>query len=132
MSDTTAQSQAETPEPQTESDADTFDRGYVQDLRKESAGYRERAKTAEEQADQLGRQLFLAKVKATGRLADPTDLAYDPDALEDDAKIHAAIDTLLAAKPHFASRTPTGNIGQGVIEQGSQPFSLTSHLKALV
>lgn len=123
--------QGATAEPQAE--PDSFDRPYVEGLRKESAGYRERANTAEATADQLGRQLFLAKVKADGRMADPTDLPYNAEALGDDSKLDAAISDLLASKPHFASRTPGSPLpGQGVIEQAPPSFSITSALKSLV
>jgi len=48
-----------------ESAGDTFPRKVVEDLRKESAGYRDRAKAAEERSDTLARQLFTARVAAT-------------------------------------------------------------------
>lgn len=103
-------------EPQDDSGPEMFDRAYVSKLRQESAGYRDKAKTAETRADELGRQLFLARVAATGKLADPADLEYNPDLLDDTDKIGAAIENLLASKPHFASRKPVGNadIGQGI------------------
>jgi hypothetical protein len=54
----------------------------------------------------------------TRRLADPSDLRPSADLLDDDglpdpAKIDAAIEVLLTAKPHLASRTPRGDVGQG-------------------
>ena len=52
-------------------------------------------------------------MKATGRLADPTDLEFDEDHLDDPDALAAAIDDLLARKPHLASRKPVGDIGQG-------------------
>ena len=48
-------------------DGDTFPRSYVERLRRESAGYRERANTA----DTYARRLHTELVRATGRLAEP-------------------------------------------------------------
>jgi hypothetical protein len=90
-------------------DPELFDRDYVEKLRDENAKYRQRARTA----DQLGQRLHAELVRATGRLADPTDLAFDPEHLDDADALGVAIDELLAVKPHLASRKPTGQIGQG-------------------
>jgi hypothetical protein len=65
--------QDDTTDDENESGAETFSRTYVERLRRESAGYRERA----QQADQRAQQLHTALVEATGRLADPTDLEFD-------------------------------------------------------
>lgn len=93
----------------TPDDPATFPREYVQNLRDENARYRQRARTA----DDLSTRLHLELVRATGRLADPSDLPYDEGHLEDVDILDAAIDDLLARKPHLASRRPTGDIGQG-------------------
>lgn len=99
----------ETPvEPQ--GDAETFPLAYVQKLRAEAAEARTKAKRAEA----LEAQLFTAQVTATGRLADPSDLAFNAELLEDAEGLTAAIDALLVARPHLASRTPRGDVGQGV------------------
>ncbi|MGI5951825.1 MAG: hypothetical protein ACOX61_08275 [Brooklawnia sp.] len=95
----------ETPEQAT----DTFPREYVEQLRREAAEARVRAK----RADDLAQALFVSRVAATGRLADPNDLPYDEAILDDPAKLDAAIDELLDAHPHYATRTPRGDIGQG-------------------
>ena len=97
------------PAPAEQADPDTFPRSYVEELRKESARYRERAKAA----DDLAQRLHTALVAATGRLADPTDLPFDEAHLEDAEALSAAIDALVAAKPHLADRRPRGNVGQG-------------------
>lgn len=89
--------------------ADTFPREYVEQLRKEAADNRVKAKRTDELAGRLHTHL----VAATGRLADPTDLPFDPDHLEDPDALEAAITDLLETKPHLASRVPRGNIGQG-------------------
>lgn len=91
-------------------DPETFPREYVVKLRKESAGHRERAK----RSDDLAARLHTALVSASGKLADPSDLPFDEAHLEDPAALDAAVETLLASKPHLASRKPVGNIGQGV------------------
>ncbi len=93
---------------------ETFDRQYVQKLRDEAAGYRVKAK----RADALAAALVTAHVVATRRMADPTDLPYSDDLLNDQGvpdadKVRAAVDDLLKRKPHLAARRPTGDIGQG-------------------
>ncbi len=89
---------------------ETFDREYVSKLRQENAKHRTRAKQADDYAQRLHSEL----VKATGRLADPADLAYDEEHLTDPDKLNAAIDALVEAKPHFKARKPIGgDIGQG-------------------
>ena len=88
---------------------DTFPRAYVDKLRKEAADARVKAK----RADDLAARLHTALVAATGRLADPSDLPFDDAHLEDADALNAAVDALLARKPHLASRRPVGSIGQG-------------------
>ena len=92
-----------------EQEPDTFPRSVVEKLRKENAGYREKAKKSETYA----RELFHARVAATGRLADPDDLPFDEDLLDDRDALLGAVEDLLARKPHLASRTPRGDVGQG-------------------
>lgn len=95
---------------ETAEDAETFPRSYVEKLRKEAAGHRDRAK----RADGLAQRLHFATVEATGRLADARDLPFDESYLDDPVALSGAIDALLADKPHLATRKPSGNIGQGV------------------
>lgn len=101
--------EVEETEEQTEDEPDTFPREYVEKLRKENAGYRDKAKKAEDYA----RELFHARVAATGRLADPDDLAFDESLLDDRDALLAAVEDLLARKPHMGSRKPRGDVGQG-------------------
>ena len=108
-------------------DADTFPRAYVEKLRAQNARYRERAKTAEGYAKRLHTEI----VRATGRLADPTDLEFDEDHLDDPDALAAAIDDLLDRKPHLASRKPVGDIGQGARSNGAGQVGLLSILKGL-
>lgn len=103
-----------------------FDEAYVKALRKESAGYREKAK----RADELGARLHTALVTATGRLQDPTDLPYDPAHLDDEESLTAAIEALLTSKPHLASRRPSGFIPQGATPEAGNGFSLAGMLRA--
>lgn len=114
-------------EPRPE-DAEMFPRQVVEDLRKENGKYRQRA----QQADTLAARLHTELVKATGRLADPTDLPFDESHLDDGDSLTAAIDALLEAKPHLASRRPTGDIGQGNRGGTAQPFNLLQALKERV
>lgn len=97
------------PTPEAD-EAETFPRDYVEKLRKESADARVKAK----RADDLAARLHTALVAATGRLADPSDLPFDEAHLEDADALSAAVDALVAVKPHLASRRPFGAIGQGV------------------
>ncbi|HEU0103226.1 MAG TPA: hypothetical protein VFR07_12990 [Mycobacteriales bacterium] len=105
-------------------DPETFPRAYVEDLRRESAGYRDRARLA----DALGRRLHVALVAATGRLADPTDLPYEQAHLDDPAALEAAIADLVARKPHLADRRPAGDVGQGATPE-DPPLSLLGLLR---
>jgi hypothetical protein len=57
-------------DPNGDGRGDMFPREYVEKIRKESAGYRDRAKTADARVDELTRALFTARVAATGKLAD--------------------------------------------------------------
>ncbi|MCK3768559.1 hypothetical protein MZK47_02590 [Microbacterium aerolatum] len=106
-------------------DAETFPRDYVVKLRDENAKYRQRAADR----DEIATKLHTALVAATGRLADPSDLPFDNGHLADPDALTAALDALLQAKPHLASRKPTGNIGQGV-SGASDSFSLSALLKS--
>ncbi|SBS76503.1 conserved hypothetical protein [uncultured Mycobacterium sp.] len=106
-------------------DSETFPRQVVEDLRQENGRYRQRA----QRADDLAQRLHTEMVKATGRLADPTDLAFDETHLDDPDALTAAVDDLLARKPHLATRKPTGDIGQGHRGGASQPVSLLQILK---
>ncbi len=116
---------AENPDD-TAGDDETFPRAVVEKLRDENAKYRQRAQTADTLAERLHTEL----VRATGKLADPTDLPFDESHIEDADKMAAAIDELLERKPHLATRRPSGDIGQGHRGSGSGSFSLLDMLKA--
>ena len=104
-------------------------RAYVEELRGEAAGRRSALREAEERAERYGRELFAARIAATGRLADPTDLTYDPAFLDDQEALGAALDDLVARKPHLASRRPTGDVDQGARES-AEGVSLAGLLRA--
>lgn len=104
---------------------ETFPRSYVEELRHENGRYRQRA----QQADDLAARLHTELVRATGRLADPTDLPFNPDHIDDTDAMSTAIDELLAAKPHLASRRPIGDVGQGHRGAPVEPVSLLGLLK---
>ena len=114
---------------------DTFPREYVEKLRGEAAGHRTKAKEAEakvetavaEAVKPLQERIFGLLVAGTGRLADPTDLPFNPELL-DEAKLTAAIDSLLAAKPHLAKRKVQGDVGQGT-GKPEEAFSLAGALR---
>jgi hypothetical protein len=106
-------------------DPETFPREVVEKLRQENGKYRQRA----QQTDAIAQRLHLELVRATGRLADPTDLAFDAEHLDDPDALTTAVDELLAGKPHLASRRPVGDIGQGNRGAASEPFSLLGLLK---
>jgi hypothetical protein len=115
--------------PQAEQ-SETFDRPYVERLRTEAAEGRVKGK----RADALAAALVSAYAAQSGRLADPSDLAFSDDLLDDDglvdtAKVEAAVEALLVAKPHLASRTPLGDVGQGARPE-SDEVSLAGLLRA--
>lgn len=94
-------------------DGDQFPRAYVEKLRGESAGYRERATTAEETAGKLQTRLHAAIVAADGRLADPTALQFDAEHLDSPELLDAAITDLIEKQPHLKARAVGGDIGAG-------------------
>lgn len=125
--DTAAPSAAHEPDESSPdaNEPDTFPRAVVEKLRQENGKYRQRA----QQGDAYAHRLHTEIVRATGRLADPTDLEFDERHLDDPEALAAAVDELLTAKPHLASRKPVGDIGQGQRGSASEPFSLLGLLK---
>ncbi len=112
-------------EPQSEAEPETFPRSYVEDLRQENGRYRQRA----QQADQYAQRLHTELVRATGQLADPTDLPFNADHLDDADKLASAITDLLARKPHLANRRPMGDIGQGAVSGTAANVDLAAILR---
>ncbi|CCK58951.1 hypothetical protein [Mycobacterium canetti] len=135
--DDTEVNDTESPTPEVEREPDspateaeepeTFPRSYVQELRQENGRYRQRA----QQADAYAQRLHTELVRATGRLADPTDLPFNAEHLDDADKLTAAIDDLLSRKPHLVNRRPVGDIGQGATTPLSgNPVDLAAILRA--
>ena len=105
-------------------EGDTFPRAYVEDLRKESAGYRTRVRELQE-------RLHRMSVEQTGSLADPADLPFDPAHLDSPEALQAAIAALLEAKPHLkARRFAPDAAAQGAKGQASGGVDLLGMLRA--
>ena len=114
-----------TEHPAEDAEPDVFPREVVEKLRQENGKYRQRA----QHADTLAERLHTELVRATGKLADPTDLPFDPGHLDDPDALAAAVDQLLTRRPHLAARRPAGDIGQGNRGSAPAPFSLLGLLK---
>lgn len=117
---------------QEEDKEQTFDRQYVEKLRKEAGDHRVKAKEQEEVIDGLKRRLFLNEVKGLGKLADPTDLPYDAELVDDPDKLKEAVDDLLARKPHLGRRVPQGDAGLGVGSEHSTGVDLLGMMRSNV
>lgn len=111
---------AEDDEDDAGADGDTFPRAYVKRLRERSAGYRARAKDAEARTAELERALFTERVRALDVLADPSDLSFDAELLEDPDALRAAADDLVARRPHYRRRGVAAGTGSRD-EAGSGP-----------
>jgi hypothetical protein len=94
-------------------DGDTFPRPYVERLRARSAGYRARARQAEGRVGELERELFTERVRALDLLADPADLPYDPELLEDPDALAEAARRLVKDRPHYRRRGTLDGTGTG-------------------
>lgn len=125
--ETTEAPVVETPEVEQTPQADepkTFDADYVQKLRKEAGDHRVAAKEATARVEALEREVWTLKVAALGKLADPTDLPFEPG-----ADVAEAVDRLLAAKPHLAARRVSGDVGQGNRGPATSSVSLMDMLR---
>lgn len=121
----------EQPADSEESEDETAgdDTSEIGKVRREAARYRTKLRDAEKRVDELSRRLVAARVKESGRLADPDDMPYDESLLDDD-KLTAAIDDLIERKPHLKARS-FGNVGQHDQKRG-ESVSLGSLLRASV
>lgn len=117
---------------ETPTEGDTFPREYVEQLRTESKGHRERAKAAEDRADDYAKRLHTELVRADGRLHNPADLPFHDDHLTDPDALTAAIDAVILDRPYLENRTPKGDVGQGERGPADAPFSLLSRLQQSV
>lgn len=96
--------------------AESFPAAYVKKLRKENADYRTRAGRADELEEKntaMAVRLHSALVARDGRLSNPDDLPFNPDHLEDEAALTAAITELIRSRPGLKARTAGGDIGHG-------------------
>ena len=69
---------AEAQEAEQSEEPETFPRAYVEELRHENGKYRQRAAKVDAYAQRLHTEL----VRATRKLADPTDLPFNEDHLD--------------------------------------------------
>lgn len=107
---------------------DSFPREYVEELREENKRYRLKAKSAEE----LQTRLHEALVRLDGRLADPTDLKFSEDYLNNPDALADAITDLVARKPGLKAQQFSGDVGMG--KRGSAqkpPADLISIIRGL-
>lgn len=123
-----ADDDTEPAEDDTEPADDDEDSTPLKRARRDAAKYRRRLRDAEARLDEVQRELFAARVRATGRLADPSDMPFDPALLDDGDALTEAIDALTEAKPHLKARA-FGDIGQREVD--SRPaVSIGSILRA--
>ena len=102
---------SETDETDT-ADDENSSTDQIAEVRREAAGYRTKLRDTEAQLQRVQSELFHAKVAATGRLADASDMPVNVELLDDGDALNAAIDELLQSKPHLKARS-FGGIGQG-------------------
>lgn len=117
-------------------DADTFSRSYVEELRRENAEYRTRAKDR----DELHMRLLDAVVRegTVGILEDPDDVMRgtevgdlcDDDSMPDIERVRERARQIAEAKPHLAARRrPTGDVDQGARSEPAEPVNLATMLR---
>lgn len=102
---------SETEETDTE-DNENSGNDQIAEVRREAAGYRTKLRDTEAHLQRVQSELFHAKVAATGRLADASDMPVNVELLDDGDALNTAIDELLQSKPHLKARS-FGGIGQG-------------------
>lgn len=126
---------AEQTEPaEGDDDQESFPRAVVVKLRDENAKLRVRAQETHEhaeRADTYAKRLHTELVRGKGVLADPTDLAFDADHLDDEEKLNAALNALVTAKPHLKARK-FGDVGQGRTGDNQPPADLGAILRARI
>lgn len=107
-------------------EGDTFPRPYVQRIRDRSAGYRKRANAAEARTGELEAALWSERVRALGVLADPDDLAYSAELLDDPDAMADAVQALVTRKPHLRRRgaAPRDTTGADQRHDGTTSTSL--------
>lgn len=115
-------------EQRTSEDSEMFPRSYVEKLRKSEAGYREKAK----RADELEKRLHAALVAKDGRLADPGDLEFNSEHLDDVDALAGAISELITRKPGLKAQQLRGDVGAGNRQSPKKPpMDLLSIIKGM-
>lgn len=84
-----------------------------QKLRRQAQRYRLRARDASSKAERYARELFTARLAALDVLADPSDMTFDLELLDEPDALAQAVAELVKRKPHLAKRLASGDIGQG-------------------
>lgn len=108
----------------------TYKRADIEKMRTEAKDNRKRAETAEAERDTYAARLHTELVRATGLMADPSDLPFDVEHLAETDKLATAIAELTDAKPHLRARA-YGDAGQGRRGEPDEPFSLLNSLKGI-
>ena len=122
----TEDSSTEDSSTEDSSTEDTFSREYVEALRGEAKGYRLKVREAEESAAAARRELFAARVRLDGRLADPDLAAYSPE-LDDADALSAEIGRMIAANPRMSARYGVSDTGAG--RSSSTPTDLIAAIR---
>lgn len=108
-----AESEAAESDTDAEGELDELTREKLTKLRNEARNLRDRAKAAEARAESLARELFIARVAATGKVENPAEITYSADLLDDSDALNAAIETAISERPYIGKRRATGDVGQG-------------------
>ena len=117
-------------EDEDSTDADTFPRAYVSRLRARSAGYRTRANEAEARTEALEGALFTERVRALDVLADPSDMPFSAELLEDPDALRDAVAALVNKSPHYRRRgTATGTGAHDSSTPPRAPVSLLGMMR---
>ena len=114
------------PEPD---DGDMFPRSYIEKLRSKQYHYRHRAQRAERRAELLARELFRSRVADLDVLADPDDLDYSDELLDDGDALRAAVSELVERKPHLRARRAAGSLGLHEPGSAGDGFTLTEVMR---
>lgn len=77
----------------------------------------------------MSRALFTSRVEATGKLASTDDLPFDAALLDDPDALNAAVDELIAKRPHYAKRKVSGGVGQGERGHKTAPQDFSALLR---
>lgn len=123
-----AEQQLDADEPE-QNDGDMFPRSYIDKLRSKQYHYRHRAQRAERRAELLARELFRSRVADLDVLADPDDLPYSDELLEDGEALRAAVSELVERKPHLRARRAAGSLGLHEPGRAGDGFTLTEVMR---